>query len=353
MTHLWIRAEERPNEKRVGVTPNGVKSLLQAGFDVTIERDSTRAISIESYSGAQVAGTGDWRSAPKEAIIIGLKELPEEITPLHHRHIMFGHAFKDQPDGQKLLERFQAGGGTLYDLEYLTDDTGRRVAAFGYWAGYAGAAVAIKSWAAAQKGNICQPLQTFASAKDLNADVALDLGKKKPSVIIIGANGRVGSGAQDFCAALGASVTCWDIEETAHGGPFPEILDHDIFLNCILANKNTPVFVPKKAKIGPRKLMVIGDIACDPGSFYSPIKVYDCATSWEKPALRVHKDKILDITAIDNLPSLLPRESSEDFAAQLLPHLMMLQEIEKGVWGKACAIFNEYISKTNTAKSQS
>ena len=85
MTHLWIRAEERPNEKRVGVTPNGVKSLLQAGFDVTIERDSTRAISIESYSGAQVAGTGDWRSAPKEAIIIGLKELPEEITPLHHR----------------------------------------------------------------------------------------------------------------------------------------------------------------------------------------------------------------------------------------------------------------------------
>ena len=50
MTHLWIRAEERPNEKRVGVTPNGVKSLLQAGFDVTIERDSTRAISIESLS---------------------------------------------------------------------------------------------------------------------------------------------------------------------------------------------------------------------------------------------------------------------------------------------------------------
>ena len=114
MTHLWIRAEERPNEKRVGVTPNGVKSLLQAGFDVTIERDSTRAISIESYSGAQVAGTGDWRSAPKEAIIIGLKELPEEITPLHHRHIMFGHAFKDQPDGQKLLERFQTGSGPYY-----------------------------------------------------------------------------------------------------------------------------------------------------------------------------------------------------------------------------------------------
>jgi len=78
MTHLWIRAEERPNEKRVGVTPNGVKSLLQAGFDVTIEHDSTRAISIESYSGAQVAGTGDWRSAPKEALLLGSRNYPKK-----------------------------------------------------------------------------------------------------------------------------------------------------------------------------------------------------------------------------------------------------------------------------------
>ena len=47
MTHLWIRAEERPNEKRVGVTPNGVKSLLKAGFDVTIEHDSTRPFFLQ------------------------------------------------------------------------------------------------------------------------------------------------------------------------------------------------------------------------------------------------------------------------------------------------------------------
>ena len=54
---------------------------------------------------------------------------------------MFGHAYKGQPAGQVLLRRFRDGGGTLYDLEYLTDETGRRVAAFGYWAGYAGAAL--------------------------------------------------------------------------------------------------------------------------------------------------------------------------------------------------------------------
>jgi saccharopine dehydrogenase (NAD+, L-lysine-forming) len=32
---------------------------------------------------------------------------------------------------------------------------------------------------------------------------------------------------------------------------------------------------------------VIGDIACDPTSDFSPIKVYDRATDWDAPALRV------------------------------------------------------------------
>ena len=51
--------------------------------------------------------------------------------------------------GSVRLRRFRDGGGTLYDLEYLTDENGRRMAAFGYWAGYAGAAVSLKAWAAA------------------------------------------------------------------------------------------------------------------------------------------------------------------------------------------------------------
>ena len=144
MTHIWIRAEERPNEQRVGVTPCGVTALVQAGFQVTLEEDPSRAIALADYTGCSLAATGSWRTAPKDAIIFGLKELPEDDNPLVHRHIMFGHAYKGQSDGARLLERFKRGGGRLYDLEFLTDDTGRRVAAFGYWAGYAGAAVALK-----------------------------------------------------------------------------------------------------------------------------------------------------------------------------------------------------------------
>ena len=59
---------------------------------------------------------------------------------------MFGHAFKGQIPGKKLLKKFKEGGGTLYDIEYLTNEIGKRVAAFGYWAGFAGAFVTPVSY---------------------------------------------------------------------------------------------------------------------------------------------------------------------------------------------------------------
>ena len=342
MTHLWVRAEPRANERRVGVTPEGVRALIGGGMRVTVEESRSRVIGIEGYrdAGAEIAPEGSWPEAPDDAIVFGLKELPEDGLPLRHRHIMFGHAYKGQPTGRVLLERFNAGGGTLYDLEYLLDGDGRRVAAFGYWAGYAGAAVALKCWMAQKAGGIARPIAAVEDAVRLRAALRAVLGEARPTVIVIGALGRVGTGASDLCGEMGLAVTQWDMAETAHGGPFPEVLGHDIFLNCIFARPGTPVFVPADAGERERRLSVIGDIACDPTSDFSPIKVYDRATDWDAPALRVHDDPPLDVTAIDNLPSLLPRESSEDYAAQLLPSLLTLGDLDSGVWRRAKAEFD-------------
>ena len=350
MTHIWVRAEQRDNEERVGLTPYGARALLDAGLRVTVERSSVRAIPIEGYidAGCEIAPENSWPTAPDDAIIFGLKELPEDGSPLIHCHILFGHAYKGQPSGQILLKRFKAGGGALYDLEYLVDETGRRVAAFGYWAGYAGAAVSLKCWAAQQRGETAGAVSVYPSSSALQTDLNTELsaiGTDRPKAIVIGALGRVGTGASDLCAALGVPVTKWDMAETASGGPFPEILDHDIFLNCILARPGTPVFVPGQAKTEPRQLSVIGDIACDPDSDFSPIKVYDRTTTWDEPALRVHDTPPLDVTAIDNLPSMLPVESSEDYADQLLPSLLTLVALETGVWGRAKATYDQHIKE--------
>ncbi len=347
MTHLWVRAEQRPNEERVGLTPEGAAALIAEGIRVTVEESSVRAIPLQGYkdAGCEIAAENSWPDAPLDAIIFGLKELPEDGTPLPHCHIMFGHAYKGQHSGRALLERFKAGGGTLYDLEYLVGEYGRRVAAFGYWAGYAGAAVTLKTWAAQQRGQECPAVGVYPNKDALNAELLaeLDATGTRPRAIVIGALGRVGTGAADMCEAMGVSVTKWDMAETASGGPFPEILDHDLFLNCIFARPGTQVFVPREALSAPRKLTAIGDVACDPDSDYNPVPVYDRATTWDAPALRVATDPIMDVMAIDNLPSMLPVESSEDYAAQLLPSLLTLTDLDSGVWGRAEATYKTHI----------
>jgi saccharopine dehydrogenase (NAD+, L-lysine forming) len=346
MPHLWVRAEQRANETRVGLMPQGAAELVQAGFTVTVEESATRVIEAEDYVGAgcALAPEGTWPEAPDDAIVFGLKELPEDATPLRHTHVMFGHAFKGQAAGRHLLERFRQGGGTLLDLEYLTNADGRRVAAFGYWAGFAGAAVALHCWAAQQHGHKAEAVSPYPDAEAMKAALAAELGDlDRPAALIIGALGRVGTGASDLLRAMDCAVTGWDMKETAHGGPFPEILAHPIFINCILAGSGTPVFVPNEAASADRALRVIGDVACDPDSDFNPVKVYDRTTTWAEPARRVHDDPPLDVMAIDNLPSMLPLESSEDYAAQLLSTLRQLDGDTDGIWARARETFLRHL----------
>lgn len=349
MVHLWVRAEQRGSEQRVGITPQGVQKMLTAGHSVTVEKSSSRAISIDDYrqTGCYIADEHSWVNAPDDAIIFGLKELDAGGPDLKHKHIMFGHAYKGQSDGPALLSRFKNAGGALYDLEYLTQENGRRVAAFGYWAGFAGAAIGLKVWAAQQQGNEAGPksVGVYKSRQALVDELKEDIGFSKPTSIVIGALGRVGTGACDLLETLGLKVTKWDMNETASGGPFPQIMQHSIFINCILAGPSVPVFVPKSAVDEQRALTVIADISCDPSSDFNPIPIYSQASTFTDPVTRVRSQpKPLDVTAIDNLPSMLPVESSQDYAEQLLPYLLQLDEINKDVWQRANTIFTQHVA---------
>ena len=44
MTHLWVRSEQRPNEDRTGLTPEGAASLIEKGLRVTVEESRSRII---------------------------------------------------------------------------------------------------------------------------------------------------------------------------------------------------------------------------------------------------------------------------------------------------------------------
>ena len=74
MTHLWVRAEQRDNEKRVGITPKGAAMLVKNGFKVTVEKSISRILPIDGYirAGCKIAKENSWPYAPNDAIIFGL-----------------------------------------------------------------------------------------------------------------------------------------------------------------------------------------------------------------------------------------------------------------------------------------
>ena len=267
---------------------------------------------------------------------------------------MLGHASKGQHSGGRLLCGFKAGGSTLFDLEYLVDESGLRMATFSYWADYARAMVAMNCWIARQKGGLCDPIGACSDRAAAMTDLGTapnSCADPSPSANFIGASGRVGSGAADLCAELRLKVTKWDMAKTASGGPIGEILQHDLFFNCILARTGAPIFVPAEAVNMPRNLRLIGDITFDPDSEYNPIPIYSTTTDWAAPALRVADTPVLDVMAIDNLPSLLPRESSEDFTAQLLPTLRNLDSLQQGVWRRAQMVFEQQVAEAQNDNS--
>jgi saccharopine dehydrogenase (NAD+, L-lysine-forming) len=291
---------------------------------------------------------GSWQDhAPAEAYILGLKELPESAEPLVNRHIYFAHAYKGQEGWQDVLGRFRAGGGSLFDLEYLTNEDGRRVAAFGFWAGFAGAAVAIRAWCAQGDGRALHALKSCHNQEAMIEDLQRALGGRRPRMMVIGALGRCGRGARSVADKLGLEVTCWDIEETKAGGPFPEIVEHDIFVNCVFVNRRIPPFLThEELAAEQRTLSVICDVSCDPTSDFNPLPIYRECTDFTNPCLRViDGSRPLDLIAIDHLPSLLPAESSDDFSSQLLPSLLDIEYDTSHVWHRAHDLF---IQKSNT-----
>ena len=105
-----------------------------------------------------------------------------------------------------MLSRFHRGGGTLYDLEFLTEASGRRVAAFGFYAGFAGAAAGALSLAAEKKGEKLKHLVPFENEQAMVEAVKQSLGSaggKGVRALVIGALGRCGRGAVDLFRKIG------------------------------------------------------------------------------------------------------------------------------------------------------
>lgn len=350
MKTLWLRREDKAGEWRVALTPDGVRQLVHNGVKVVVETSGQRVFSDDEYlaAGAQLSDL-QWSQAPADAIVLGLKELADADTAIAHTQIYFSHTFKGQSGADAVLQRYASGGGELFDLEFLQDDQGRRIAAFGYWAGFVGAALGMLGLAHYQQTDNAFPAaHRFDSQQQLVNTVINALGKQSLRVMVMGALGRCGTGATDLLRQLGPQldISRWDIAEfNAVDKPIPAIIEHDVFVNCVYLREPIRPMIDPALLAHNQRLKIISDVSCDPNNPNNPIAVYDATTSLDAPFRRANgsDNRPVYVQAIDHLPTLLPREASEEFAAALLPHLLEFLTLSElpPVWRNARSRFVE------------
>ena len=342
---IYIRKESIDNEYRTPLIPNDIKILIDYEYIIYVESCLNRIYKDAEYKkcGAIITSEKWYESKFNNAIIIGIKELDNLEKLNNNTHIYFSHTFKNQINSEYILKQFINSNSQLYDFEYFLENN-KRLIAFGYYSGLVGAILGLKQYfnklsESKILKNVILNLHPWNSFNDIYNYVKDDI-NKNISIAIIGSNGRCGNGVRLILDKLNLEYT--SIDRTSD---ISNLKNFDIVYNCILLDeKYDKVWFDKKTNF--EKDIVIVDISCDYSKINNPIKIYNNSTTWKEPIFKYNK--YVDIIAIDNLPSLLPKESSDYFSNKLTELLLQFNEDPNNYWKNT---LNIYYEKTNKYKN--
>lgn len=374
-----IREEKVPIDRRVVLSPEQVQRLLKRypSNKVIVQSSKIRCFRDEEYQAVGLKISDDIRDAD---ILIGVKEVPIQALIPHKTYFFFSHTIKKQPYNRQLLREILANGIRLIDYECLTDQEGRRLIAFGRWAGIVGAYNALWTYG--------QSTGTYHLRRAKDCFDYEDLKREYPKVklpaikIVLTGGGRVAQGACEVLDAVGITrvepkafleqrfhepvytqLDMKDYHAPKEDKPFDiqEFYRHpeqfkstflpftekaDILIAAAYWDPAAPVlFTREDMKQKAFKLKIIADITCDiegsipstlrPSEIEDPVYDYNPATASEAPAFSSNSH--VHVMAIDNLPCELPRDSSRDFGEMFLSHILpaLMEEDPSGVLERA------------------
>jgi len=307
---IYLRAETYPNEYRVPLVPCDVKILISQGHTVYVESSQSRFIPDSEYAavGALIRRSPWWEES-SETLIIGLKTLDNLEKLNKHKHIYFSHSYRDQSGAKTILTAFAKSSSILYDLEYFHTPTGSRVLAFGVYAGKVGAALGLSQHYKRSHGEPdIQELKPWPSYRAMMESCK----SANPRILIIG-TGRCAQGVKDVL-----EEGCLAYTQIGKDVVF-DMKAYDIVFNCILLDPSYNHIWIKPSDLITKPLLIV-DISCDYSKPNNPIALYHTATTFYAPVFNYNE--YLSIIAIDNLPSLLPRDSSTEFSNRLTELLL-------------------------------
>ncbi len=336
-TGLYIRSEMNNNEHRTPIVPSDIPLLLNSGFIVYLEGSNNRIYKNEEYitEGAIVTNVKWYHPMFNDSYIVGLKKLHKINKLSNHKHIYFSHSYKNQAESNEILNTFFKSKSTLYDFEFFLDENNERIISFGFYAGIVGCFLGLLQCVEKKVNNrnIENLNASTFESESIKDSIKNNIHLLKTLEIVIIGNGRCGKGVSNVLDSFGIKPVYFKREEDKSN-----VKDYDLIYNCIaLDNESKEVWFSKQTEFS--KPIIIVDISCDYAKANNPIAIYNKETTWENPVFSYNE--VVDIIAIDNLPSLMPRESSIHFSQKFVE---LLLDMKNNTWRKNEAIFREKIS---------
>ena len=334
---IFLRRELSPYEKRTPLIPNDIKILLKYGIPSYVQSSKHRIFGDTEYqdAGAIIVEDSWYEDKYKDYIIIGLKELDNLEMLNNHIHVYFSHSYKNQDGSKYILERFKASNSILYDFEYFLNSFNKRVIGFGIYAGYVGAILGLKHF----YNPSLSRLSEWSSYDSMINDVKINE-YITPLIGIIGHKGNCGTGVIEILQSLNLNYEIIDINMENKGIYMKKF---DILYNCICLNNSSNEIWFDKSTIFTKKLLIV-DISCDYTKPNNPIKLYDKNTTWVNPVYKPKSNQFVKIISIDNLPSLLPKSSSDYFSNLFVKLLKDYSNDNNKIWEQNLNIYKNMIS---------
>ena len=139
MLNIGVLMEGKvPQDKRVPLIPGHITRLKQdySEISVHVQRSDIRCYPDSEYNSEGINLVDEISDCD---ILFGVKEVPIPELIANKTYLFFSHTTKEQPYNKSLLKEILNKKITLIDYEGLTDNNGKRIVAFGRYAGIVGA----------------------------------------------------------------------------------------------------------------------------------------------------------------------------------------------------------------------
>lgn len=359
-----IREGKIPPDSRVPLTPEQCAHIVRNfPVEVLVQPAPKRCYPDDNYLHFNVAMQEDLSDCE---LLMGVKEVPIDQLIPHKTYCFFSHTIKKQAYNRKLLQAILEKNIRLVDYETMVDDSGKRLIAFGKFAGMVGAHNALLTYGKRTGLFDLKPMHEcldYAEAKSIYKKIQWPVGR-----IVLTGYGRVGQGTAEVLRDMGirelspADYLAKSYDEMVFtvlhssdyiyrkdGLPFdseyfyknpgahdcdfaPYYRRSDIMINGIYWDNSAPPFFTLEEMQSPDfHIKVIADVTCDiaplssipatikASTISNPIFGFDPFTGQETAP---HRAGVVDMMTIDNLPNEMPRDASKAFGAQFIRHIL-------------------------------